>query len=157
MELLVGLAIVVGLVGIVVPVLPGSILIGVAVGVWAITTGTAAAWWVFAAATLLLAAGTALTWVITARHTRAAGVPNRSLVLAGIAGIIGFFLIPVIGLFLLFPAGLYLSEYLRLRDPSRAWASALAGLKGTGFGMLTELGLALAAATVWLVAVLSGV
>ncbi len=156
-ELLVGLAILIGLLGIVVPVLPGSILIGLAVLVWAALTGAAGGWWVFAAVAVLLVAGNLLTWLITARRTRAAGVPNSSLVIAGVAGIVGFFVVPVVGLLLFFPAGLYLAEYRRQRDPVAARASAVAGLKATGVGILTELGLALLAAGVWLVAVLSGV
>ena len=53
-EVLVGLVILVGLVGIVVPILPGTILIFGAVAVWAWVTGGAAAWTVFAIATVLL-------------------------------------------------------------------------------------------------------
>ena len=157
LTLLVGLAILVGLVGIVIPVLPGSILIGLAVLVWAVMTGTVLSWWVFAAVALLLVAGSLITWFVTAHHTKSAGVPNGSLVFAGLAGIVGFFVIPVIGLLLFFPLGLFAAEYWRLRDPGAARASALVGLKATGLGMLTELGLALAAAAVWLVAVLNGV
>jgi len=154
---LVGLAILVGLLGIVIPVLPGSILIGLSVLIWAVMTGTTAAWWVFAGVVLLLIAGATITWFITAHHTRSAGVPNTSLVFAGLAGIVGFFVIPVIGLLVFFPLGLFAAEYWRLRDPGAARASALVGLKATGLGMLSELGLALAAAAVWLVAVLNGV
>lgn len=157
LQLLVGLAILVGLVGIVIPVLPGSILILLAVLVWAVVTGTTAAWLVFAICAVLLASGATITWIITAKRTRAAGVPQSSLVVAGLAGIVGFFVIPVLGLLLFFPAGLFLAEYLRQRDSARAWSSALVALKATGLGMLSELGLALAAAAVWLVAVLSGV
>ena len=157
LTLLVGLAIVVGLLGIVIPVLPGSILIGLSVLVWAFATGTATGWWVFAGVAALLIAGSLITWFVTAHHTRSAGVPNGSLVLAGLAGIIGFFVIPVIGLLVFFPLGLFAAEYWRLRDRSAAWASALVGLKATGLGMLCELGLALAAAGVWLVAVLNQV
>lgn len=157
LELLVGLAVLVGLVGIVVPVLPGSLLIGAGVLVWAAVTNTTAGWLVFAASATLLATGALVTWFIQARHTRAAGVPGRSLVAAGIAGIVGFFVIPVVGLLLFFPLGLFLAEYARLREPRRARASALVGLKATGLGMIAELGLALAAAGVWLAAVLSGV
>jgi uncharacterized protein YqgC (DUF456 family) len=156
-QLLVGLAILIGLVGIVIPVLPGSILIGLAVLVWAVLTGTQAAWLVFAICAVLLAAGATITWILTARHTRAAGVPQRSLVIAGLAGIIGFFVVPVIGLLLFFPAGLFLAEYLRLQDRALAWRSTLVALKATGLGILSELGLALVAAAVWLVAVLTGV
>ncbi len=157
LEIVVGLVILLGLVGIVIPVLPGSILIALAVLAWAVLTGTTAAWVVFAVCAALVAAGAVVTWFIQARHTRAAGVPGRSLVVAGLAGIVGFFGIPVIGLLLFFPLGLFLAEYLRLREPRRAWASALVGLKATGLGMLAELGLALAAAGVWLVAVLNGI
>lgn len=157
LELGVGLAILVGLVGIVIPVLPGSILIALAIGVWAVLTNTMAGWLVFAGCVVLLAAGAVVTWLIQARHTRAAGVPNRSLIAGGLAGIVGFFVIPVVGLLVFFPLGLFLAEYLRLRDPQRAWSSALVALKATGLGMICELGLALAAAAVWLVAVLSGV
>jgi len=157
LEFWVGLAILVGLVGIVIPVLPGTILIGLAVLAWAAFTGTPAAWLVFGVCALLLAAGATLTWIITTRHTRAAGVPQRSLVIAGLAGIVGFFVVPVVGLLIFFPLGLFLAEYLRLRDGAAARHSAWVGLRATGLGMLGELGLALAAAAVWLVAVLNGV
>ncbi|HEY3338758.1 MAG TPA: DUF456 domain-containing protein [Propionicimonas sp.] len=157
LQLLVGLAILVGLVGIVIPVLPGSILIGLAVLVWAVLTGTPAAWLVFAICAVLLASGAMVTWIITARHTRAAGVPQSSLAVAGLAGIVGFFVVPVIGLLLFFPAGLFLAEYLRQRDGALARHSAMVALKATGLGILSELGLALLASAVWLVAVLSGV
>lgn len=157
LQLLVGLAILVGLAGIVIPVLPGSILIGLAVLVWAVTTGTTAAWLVFAGCAVLLAAGATVTFFITTRRTRAAGVPQRSLIIAGLAGIVGFFVVPVVGLLLFFPLGLFLAEYVRIREPQAAWRSAVVGLKATGLGMLSELALALAAAGVWLVAVLNGV
>jgi uncharacterized protein YqgC (DUF456 family) len=157
LQLLVGLAILIGLVGIVIPVLPGSILIGLAVLVWAVVTGTPGAWLVFAICAVLLASGATVTVVITAKHTRAAGVPQSSLVVAGLAGIVGFFIVPVIGLLLFFPAGLYVAEYVRQRDGALARRSTRVALRATGIGMLSELGLALLAAAVWLVAVLSGV
>lgn len=156
-EILVGIAILVGLVGIVVPVLPGSILIGAAVVVWAAFTGTPAAWLIAAICLLLVGAGTALTWYFTAKHTRAAGVPNGTLAIAGLAGIVGFFVVPVIGLLLFFLAGLFLAEYVRLHDPRQALGSALAALRGTGLGLLAELTLALLASGLWLGAVISGV
>ena len=53
-EALVGLAILVGLFGIVVPILPGTILIFGAILVWAILTGGTTAWVVFVIATVAL-------------------------------------------------------------------------------------------------------
>jgi uncharacterized protein YqgC (DUF456 family) len=152
----VGVAVLVGLVGIVVPVLPGSVVIGLAVLVWAIDSG-GGAWAIFAAVALLLIAGESASYVIPGRRVAASGVPRSTLVVAGLAGLVGFFVLPVAGLFVFFPAGLYLMEYRRLRDTTAAWASAWLAIRMTALGMLIELGLGLLAATTWLVAVLVGV
>lgn len=157
MDLLVGLAVLVGLVGVVVPALPGSLVIGAAVLVWAIDRESGAAWAVFALVTALLLAGSVVTSVVAGRRVTAAGVPTRSLVVAGLVGIVGFFALPVVGLLVFFPLGLFAMEYLRLRDGSRAWASALVALRATGLGILLELGFALLAAGTWLVAALAHV
>ena len=52
-----------------------------------------------------------------------------------------------------FPLGLFGMEYLRLRDVTLARQTALVALKAVGLGMIVELGLALAAASLWFVAV----
>lgn len=137
-----------------IPVLPGSLLIGGAVLVWAIATGTGTGWAVFAGVAALLALAATATYLVATRKTRAAGVPTTSLVGAGIAGIVGFFVVPVIGLLLFFPIGLLAMEFLRLRDLGAAGSSALVALKAVGLGMVLELGLALLAAGLWLTAVL---
>lgn len=154
-NLVVGLAILVGLAGIVLPVLPGSLIIAVAVLVWAIDAEQAAGWAVFVAVALLLVAGWSATYVMTGRRVQTAGVPRSSIVLAGLAGIVGFFVIPVLGLFLFFAGGLFLAEYRRLRDPVAARRSAFVALRATALGMLVELGLALLAAGSWAVAALA--
>ncbi|GEN78720.1 DUF456 domain-containing protein [Actinotalea fermentans] len=150
----VGLAILVGLVGIVLPVLPGSAIIALAVLVWAIDTG-GWAWAVLAAVVLMLAAGWSASYVIPGRRVAVSGVPRSSFVVAGLAGVVGFFVLPVLGLLVFFPAGLYLMEYRRLRDPAAAWASAWLAIRMTALGMLIELGLGLLAAATWLVAELT--
>lgn len=156
-EVLVGVGILVGLVGIVVPVLPGSLAIGGSVLLWALDRGTPGGWAVLAAVVVLLALGNLATYVITGRRVAASGVPRRTLVLAGLAGIVGFFVVPVLGLFLFFAGGLFLAEYARLRDVEAARGSAFLALRATALGLLVELSLAFAAAATWLVAVLAGV
>jgi uncharacterized protein YqgC (DUF456 family) len=156
-EVLVGIGVLVGLVGVVVPVIPGSLTIGGSVLLWALDRGTAGSWGTFAAVVVLLVLGNLATYVITGRRVAASGVPRRTLVLAGLAGIVGFFVIPVLGLFLFFALGLFLAELARLRDVDAARASALLSLRATALGLLVELTLALAAAGTWLVAVLAGV
>ena len=152
-ELLVGLVILVGLVGIVLPILPGSILILGAVLVWAITEGTGTAWLVFALVTTLLVVGGVVKYVVPGRGLRSSGVPGRSIMLGAFLGIVGFFVVPVIGLVLGFVMGVYLAEVQRIGRES-AWPSTVAAVKAVGLSILVELGTALLASGVWLVGAL---
>ena len=148
-EPLVGLAILVGLVGIVVPVLPGSLLILAAVLVWTVQDGSSSAWVVFSLVTVLLTTGAIVKYVVPGRSLKATGVPNRSLVAGGLLGIVGFFVIPVVGLVVGFVLGVYLSEYQRVGGDA-AWPSTKVALKAVGVSILIELCAALLASGVWL-------
>ena len=149
-DLLVGLAVLVGLVGIVVPVLPGSILILGAVLVWAAASATAVGWVVFALVTTLLVVGGIVKYAVPGRGLKTAGVPSRTLVAGGLLGIVGFFLIPVVGLVLGFVLGVYLSELQRV-GLDAAWPSTRAALRAAGLSLLIELAAGLLAAAAWLV------
>ena len=152
-ELLVALVILVGLVGIVVPVLPGSILILGAVLVWATEEASRTAWVVFAVVTVLLVTGGIVKYAVPGRSLKASGVPNRSIVLGGLLGIVGFFVVPVIGLVLGFVLGVYLSEQRRV-GRQLAGPSTRAAIRAVGVSILIELAAALLAASTWLVGAL---
>lgn len=145
-SVLVGLAILVGCLGIILPVLPGSILIAIAVLVWAIVIGGPTAWIIFTIVAVFVASGMSASLVLTGRKLKAMAVPNRSVLVAGVLGIIGFFVIPVVGLPIGFIAGLYLAEHTRLHDAKEAWASSWGSLKAIGIGTAIEFLLALLAA-----------
>jgi uncharacterized protein len=147
-ELLVGLAILVGVIGIVVPVLPGSALVLGAVLVWAIEDSSATAWTVFAIATAFLVVGAVVKYTVPGRRLKATGVPNRSIILGGLLGIIGFFVVPVVGLFVGFVLGVYASEHQRV-GRERAWPSTKVALRAVGASILIELAAALLAAATW--------
>jgi uncharacterized protein YqgC (DUF456 family) len=148
------LVILAGLIGVVVAAVPGLILVYGAVLVWAIVERTAAAWIVLGIATVLLIAGETGKYLIPGRRLREAGVPKRSMIAGGFAAIAGFFLIPVIGLFIGFPLGVYLSERQRLGAHERAWPSTKSAIKATGLSIIIELTAALLVAGIWLIAVL---
>ncbi|MGZ5417701.1 MAG: DUF456 domain-containing protein [Nocardioides sp.] len=147
-ELLVGLAVLVGLVGIVVPVLPGTALILGAVLVWAIEDGSGTAWGVFAVVTLLLAAGTVVKYAVPGRRLKASGVPQRTLLLGTVLGIVGFFVIPVVGLFVGFVLGVYLAELQRVGKDA-AWPSTRHALNAVVHSVLIELAAGVLAAATW--------
>ncbi|MFT4010817.1 MAG: DUF456 domain-containing protein [Nocardioidaceae bacterium] len=147
-DLLAGLVILVGIAGIVVPVLPGSLLVLAAVIGWAIAVGGPTAWATAGVVTLLLAVGGVLKYTVPGKHLSNAGVPNRSIVIGTLAGFAGFFVIPVVGLFVGFVLGVYASEFLRVGH-RHAWPSTALALKATGFSVLIELTAAMLAATVF--------
>jgi uncharacterized protein len=155
-ELLVGLAILIGLIGVVVPILPGTVLIAAALLVWAIVVGTATAWTVFGVglAFLVLTGVVKYTW--PGRRLRDAGVPNRSIIVGGLLGIVGFFVVPVVGLILGFLLGAYLSEAQRLRGLRPAWPATVHATKAVGLSILVELFGALCASGLWLAVVIAG-
>jgi uncharacterized protein YqgC (DUF456 family) len=150
-DLLVGLAVLVGLVGIVVPVLPGTMVILAAILVWAIVTGSPAAWFTFGGVTLLLGAGAVVKYAVPSRRLQAVGVPTRTVVVGGLLGVVGFFVIPVIGLLVGFVLGVYLSELQRV-GRAHAWTTSKAAMRAAGLSMLIELTAGLAAAVTWLAA-----
>ena len=152
--LLVALALIVSAAGILVPVLPGTLLALAALFVWALVTG-GGAWTAFGVMALLIAGGQVLKYLLPHRSMTAAGVPGRTIVVGGIAAIVGFFVIPVVGLVVGFLGGVYVAEHARLRDWNRAWNSTWVAMKATGFSILIELAALLLAASVWVAALIA--
>lgn len=153
-DALVALVIAVGIVGVVVPLLPGSALVAAAVIVWAILESSATGWVVAAAATALVVAGAVVKYAVPSRRLQGAGVPTRTLWAGGALGIVGFFVVPVVGLPLGFLLGVYLAELARVGS-ARAWPATVHALKAVGLSMLIELAAALLAAAVWVVGVVA--
>lgn len=152
-ELLVALAIAVGLAGILVPILPGSVLILGGVLVWALDVGGATAWAVFATVAAILVVGGVVKYLVPNRRLKSVGVPTSTQWIGAAAGIVGFFVIPVVGLFVGFVLGVYAAERRRVgRD---AWPSTKAALRAVGLSILIELVAGLAAALVWVGGVLA--
>ena len=151
----VGLAIATGIVGVVVPVLPGALLAWAAIAVWALAVGSATAWTVLAVATLAIGGAQVVKVVVPGRRLRDAGVPRRSIVAGLLLAAVGFFLIPVVGLFVGFPLGLYLEERRRLGGHASAWRSTREALRAIGLSIAIELSATALAAGAWLAAVLS--
>lgn len=152
-DLFTGLAIAVGLVGIVVMVLPGSLLIIGAILVWAILTDNPTAWVFFAVATVFLVLGQVLKYLIPGRRMQRAGVPNSTLLVGAALAVVGFFVIPVVGFIIGFVGGVYLAEVRRVGE-AEARRTTLHALKATGLSIALELGFALVATAIWVAGVI---
>jgi uncharacterized protein len=140
-------------IGTVYPGLPGSPVAIVALLVWGWIVGGVAAWTAAGLGALLATAGWAAAAVLTGRKLKQQRVPKRSIAVALVAAVAGMFLIPVVGVFVGFAAGLLVSEYVRRRDLGDALRASVEALKATGLGILVELALVCLAGSVWTVGV----
>ena len=151
---LVALAIAVGLVGILVPFLPGTLLVYAAIAVWAFVVRGTVAWVVLGVVTAVLGASLLVKYLWPVRRMRAADISGWTLAAGAVAGVIGFFVIPVVGLLVGFVAGVYLAELATCRDRRRAWASTVHAVKGAALSVGVELAGGLLATAAWVVGLL---
>ena len=152
LTLVAGIMILAGLVGVVVPVLPALPLTWGGVLVWALGRQDAAGWATLAVATVIAIAGLVVKYLLPGRRLRASGVPTTSLLAGGVLGVVGFFVVPVIGAVLGFVLGVYLAERARLGAPGSAWPSTRSALSAVGWSMAIELLAGLLVAGAWVAA-----
>ncbi len=136
------LLVAVGIAGLIVPVLPGLACVVLGVLVWAVGQSSTAAWIVFAAACILAVVGYVVQVIVPGRQLSRGGVARRSNIVGLVCAVVGFFVVPVIGLLLGFVIGVFLAESARLRDRTQAWAATRVAIRAA----LTSVGIELAAA-----------
>ncbi|MFF5294538.1 DUF456 domain-containing protein [Paractinoplanes globisporus] len=146
-----GIAIALGVVGVVIPVVPGLLLSWAGVLFWALLGDASGAikWLVLVLATLVAVLGALVKYLVPGKRLKAAGVPNSALLAGGVLGLIGFFVVPVVGLILGFVLGVWLVERARL-GAGQAWPSTKRALGAAGLSMLIEFTAALGVAVVWI-------
>ena len=138
----------VGLAGLVFPVLPGSITVGAGALVWAIWGGSGWGWIAFGVIAVLLMIGAASSWLLTGRSLQKHEVPKWPITVGLLLGVVGMFVLPGFGLPIGFAVGLLLAEWYRMRDLRKALSTSLQTLKALGLGILVELGCAMLAVAV---------
>ena len=151
---LAGILLVVAAIGALYPVLPGSLIAIATLLVWAWVVGSWPAWSAAVVGSVLCVVGWSASAVLTGRKLKQLDVPAWSIAVAAVAGLMGMFLIPVVGIFVGFAVGLLLAEALRHGDLRHAFHSSLQTLKAMGTGVIVEFLLICAAASVWMVGVI---
>ena len=132
--ILVQIAIIVGLVGLLIPVFPGLLITWAAILVYGLITGFT--WWsgaLFAVISLVGVAASLADNILMAGGARTSGASWGSILLALGAGIVGTLLLPPFGGIIAAPLAVLLLEYYRRRD----WAQSQAALTGMvkGYGV----------------------
>ena len=156
--IVVAVVMVLGLMGVVLPVLPGLLLIWAAALFYGFLVGFGAVGWtVVGLLTALAVVGLIKSVVIPRRAAAESGASGWAQFAAVVGGVVGFFIIPVFGLVIGALAGLLAVEYVLKGD----WNEALVAVRGTakGFGLSVVIDLVLgvlmiAAWSVWAATVL---
>ncbi|MFC0360370.1 MULTISPECIES: DUF456 domain-containing protein [Kytococcus] len=151
LAVLVGAAMLVGLVGSALLVLPGLVVVWASTLVWALAVQSTAAWWVLGIATVLAGTATVVQYLVPGRRMKAAGIRTSTLLVGVLGGIVGFFVIPVVGLFVGFVGGVFLAQALRGSSGGLTpWQATLHALKAVGTSILIELLAGMLIAGTWL-------
>ncbi|MQS34885.1 DUF456 domain-containing protein [Streptomyces katsurahamanus] len=154
--LLVGLVMALGVVGVLVPGVPGRWLVWAAMLWWALHELSALAWTLLVAATALLLVDQVVVWLLPSRRIRGTGISPRVAACAGLGAVAGFVVLPVAGAIPGFIGGIYATERHRLGGHGPAMASTRAVMRGAGTSLLVELFACLLVVGAWLGAVIWG-
>lgn len=149
--LLGALGVLVGLVGVLAPVVPGLLLVWGAAVATLVAQGQGTPWLAVALLSVLGIAGQAASLALPAQRMAGSGAPRSSLLAAGVGALVGFFVVPVLGLLVGAVAGLLLAERSRTGDLGRAWASSREVIAAYGLGVLLELLAGVLMGLVWVV------
>lgn len=153
---LTGLALLFGLVTL--PVLPGLVIMWIALGVYGLALGFGTAGgWIFAVQTILMLIGVFIDNVLMGAKAKVSGASWLSLGIAGLAAFIGTFVIPIpiLGGLAAAVGALILAEYVRLRDVQLAWQSTRGLLIGWGWAFVVRFTIGLIMIGLWVVWVLT--
>ena len=138
LETLTVFALIVGLLGLVVPIFPGLVIMWLGTLVYALLQNASGnmtnwKWFIFGIITLLMITGSIADNIIIARKMRDKYVPWSSILFAFAASLVAsLFFTPLIGLAAA-PVGLFLAESRRLKDREAAVDSTKAYMIGWGW------------------------
>jgi uncharacterized protein len=150
--------ILVGILGIIVPILPGMLLVWFTVIVYAWRTGFETIGWPTLTFITLVALITGLSNIwLPLLGAKKVGAAKRALLLGIVGAILGTFIIPIplLGTVIGYALGVFLGEYLKQRNVRLALRAGLGGVAGWGISTVVEISGALIILTVFVVQVLA--
>ncbi len=139
-----------GLVGALIPGLPGIELVWLA----ALGYGFFSGWgtwgpWLFALITLILIIGEVVSWWLGSATARYTGASWKAILASLVLGLIGMFIIPVIGALIGAVLGVFLVELYRRRNWKAALKTTSGVLLGAGLSFGAQMVIALMMIGVW--------
>ena len=120
-----------GLFGLIIPVVPGLVIIWVAAVGYGIASGFGTLGWImFAIISLLMATGSVIDNVLMGTQARQSGASWVSIAAALVFGLAGNFVLPVIGGLIAALLALFVAEWIRRKN----WRESLKSVGGMAWG-----------------------
>lgn len=139
-----------GLFGLIIPILPGLVIIWVAALVYGIVTGfTWTSGIILAVMTVLMAVGSVIDNVIMGAKARQTGASWLAIGAALGAGILGSLIFPPFGGFIAALLALFAVEYHRLQDVQKAVDSTRSMAIGCGWAAIVRFGMGIVMILLW--------
>jgi uncharacterized protein YqgC (DUF456 family) len=144
----------VGLLGLAIPIFPGIAIIWLSSLVYAIIQAAAGRmdtwdWVIFGLITLLMVVGSFIDNIIYAKKLRETGTTWLSIGISTFAGLVSSLFLTPIAALLITPLALFLAEYARLRNARLALKSTRAWLSGYGWTLLALIGIGSLMIVLW--------
>lgn len=131
---------IVGLIGILFPILPGIFMIwlGVFIYVWRYGFEVISLGMFIFMTIIVLFTGTSDLW-LPIFGAQKVGAAKRTIITGMVGAIVGSFILPVIGTVVGYVVGVLLGEYHKRRDWDAAWRASKGGLAGWGIATALQL------------------
>ena len=149
--------ILVGLVGLIIPIFPGIIIIWLACLGYGVVTGFST--WgtvLFVLISVLMLAGTTVDNILMGAGAHKGGASWLTVGIALLAGVVGTLLLPPFGGFIAAPLGVLLLEWWRTKDLKKAWQALLGMAAGWGLSVFARLGIGALMMVLWWIWVVVG-
>jgi hypothetical protein len=150
LKILIFLTMLVGQLGLVIPIFPGNVVIWAAALVYGILFGFGLLGWIsFALLTVLMLIAVTVDNVLMGAKARQEGAAWRSIILALLAGLVFTFVFPPVGGLIAAPLVLFLMEFHRLGDSKKASRVVRGLLTGLGLSFIARFLLGLVMLALW--------
>ncbi len=142
----------VGLIGLVIPVYPGLNIIWIAALIYAIVDGFSwPAWLYFSIITIFMLIGNLADNYFIGARARRTGASWLAIGIGYAAGIAGTFIIPIIGGIVFSILGVLVVEMIRKKDWKIAWLTTKEMALGFGWAVVVRLGIGAIMISIWLI------
>lgn len=146
------LVMLVGLISLIIPVLPGLVIIWIAVLVYGVLTGfTLWSGVIFGLITILMVVGSLVDNITMGASAKVSGASWLVVGLSLLAGVVGSLLFPPLGGLIAALVIMFISEVIRLRDLHKAGSSTVNMALGFGLAVIIRFAMGLVMIGLWAV------